>query len=287
MFPHNHFSPVCEFLADFVDSHTATTGSLRCYLYTTRRLQHASVSCKRSYCNKIKKLESRTSEVLSKDGKKRVSPFYHVASYMSSVVDFLVDCHELHKDSLHCHQLEEELDDWCHLWYFQNGTGLSCSSQDSWCTRFDLDNTHRWSQNDVSPVQCFQTFWEKSTNSSCIESTLLASFDRWNLSARSCPSWYRPLQCDHVRDEMHEIEDLSRNERESLQNSSQCISFSKLWATWWSLCSLAFPRRWPWGRPFSMTQFWIERRSNVHWIAPRLAPRLAALSFKRCPQVYI
>ena len=29
MFPHIHFSPVCEFLADFVDSHTAKTGLLR------------------------------------------------------------------------------------------------------------------------------------------------------------------------------------------------------------------------------------------------------------------
>ena len=33
MFPHTHFSPVCEFLADFEDSHTAKTGLLRCCLY--------------------------------------------------------------------------------------------------------------------------------------------------------------------------------------------------------------------------------------------------------------
>ena len=30
LFPDIHFSPVCEFLADFVDSHTAKTGLLRC-----------------------------------------------------------------------------------------------------------------------------------------------------------------------------------------------------------------------------------------------------------------
>ena len=53
MFPHIHFSPVCEFLADFVDSHTAKTGLLRCCLYTPRRLQQTAVSCKRSICNKI------------------------------------------------------------------------------------------------------------------------------------------------------------------------------------------------------------------------------------------
>ena len=39
LFPHIHFSPVCEVLADFVDSHTAKTGLLRCCLYTPRRLQ--------------------------------------------------------------------------------------------------------------------------------------------------------------------------------------------------------------------------------------------------------
>ena len=33
MFPHIHFTPVCEFLADFVDSQTAKTGLLRCCLY--------------------------------------------------------------------------------------------------------------------------------------------------------------------------------------------------------------------------------------------------------------
>ena len=39
VFARIHFSPVCEFLADFVDSHTAKTGLLRCCLYTLRRLQ--------------------------------------------------------------------------------------------------------------------------------------------------------------------------------------------------------------------------------------------------------
>ena len=52
LFPHTHFSLVCEFLADFVDSHTAKTGLLRCCLYTARRLQWTAVSCKRSICNK-------------------------------------------------------------------------------------------------------------------------------------------------------------------------------------------------------------------------------------------
>ena len=33
LFPHIHFSPVCEFLADFPDSHTAKTGLLMCCPY--------------------------------------------------------------------------------------------------------------------------------------------------------------------------------------------------------------------------------------------------------------
>ena len=53
LFPHIHFSTVCEFLADCVDSHTAKTGLLRCCLYTHRRLQQTAVSCKRSNCNQI------------------------------------------------------------------------------------------------------------------------------------------------------------------------------------------------------------------------------------------
>ena len=87
---------------------------VRCCVHTSRRLQQTAVSCKRSNCNKMKKiLKVDTSEALSKDGKQRVSPFYHVALHVSSFVDFLSNCHELHQESLHCHQLEEELDDWC------------------------------------------------------------------------------------------------------------------------------------------------------------------------------
>ena len=114
MFPHIHFSPVCEFL---VTVHTAKTGLLRCCIYTLRRLQQTDVSCKRSNCNK--NLESRHVWCFSKDGTQQVCPFYHVALHVSSSVNFLLYGHELNQESLHCHQLEEELDDWCHRWYFQ------------------------------------------------------------------------------------------------------------------------------------------------------------------------
>ena len=42
--PHTHFSPVCEFLADFVDSHTVKTGLLRCCLSMKDASRHAQLS---------------------------------------------------------------------------------------------------------------------------------------------------------------------------------------------------------------------------------------------------
>ena len=68
---------------------------------------------------------------------------------------------ELHQEPLHCHQLEEELDDWCPCWYFQNGIGLGCRSPDSWCRRFNVDNAS------LKP--------ERFLNFVCIENILIAS----------------------------------------------------------------------------------------------------------------
>ena len=60
---------------------------------------------------------------------------------------------ELHQESFHCHQLEEELDDECQCWYFQNGSGLSCRSPDSWCTRFSVVNASLKSERSLtSPI---------------------------------------------------------------------------------------------------------------------------------------
>ena len=146
----------------------------------------------------------------------RVSPFYHIALYMSSVADFLVNCHERHQEALHCHQLEEELDGWCDFLYFQNGTGLSCCSPDSWCKRFNVVNASLKSERFLTGPVFPELLRERSTNSVCIESTLLASYDRRNLSARSRPSGYRLLQFDHVRVETHEIRDLFGIDRKFL-----------------------------------------------------------------------
>ena len=62
---------------------------------------------------------------------------------------------------------------------------------------------------------------------------------------------------------------------------SLCISFSSYWPDN-ILCFLeVFPYLWPWGLHFLITYSGIDRRSNVF----SMKPRLATLSFKRCPHV--
>ena len=66
-----------------------------------------------------KSLKFDTSEVVWRNGTTGLSVL-SAALYMSSVADFLVNCHELDQESFHCHQdvLDEE-DDGCHFWYCQ------------------------------------------------------------------------------------------------------------------------------------------------------------------------
>ena len=116
-----------------------------------------------------------------------------------SCVDFHLNYHELHQESLHCHQLEEELDDWCHFWYFQNGTGLSCCSQDYWCRWFEVDNASLKSEWFLK-VQIFQTYWEihqfflyrkySACVIWCVKSFCASSsISIQTSSCRSCSSW--------------------------------------------------------------------------------------------------
>ena len=155
----------------------------------------------------------------------------HNALYTSSVVDSLVNCHELHQELLQCHQLEEELDDECHCWYFQHGTGLSCLSPDSWWRRLNVVNASLKSERSLTgPIfpdlsREIHQFFLYRKYSSCVIRQVTG---------------YRLLQFDHVRVDIHEIWNLSRNDRESIQNSSWCISFSNygqygLFVLWSSL----------------------------------------------------
>ena len=110
-------------------------------------------------------------------------------------------------------------------------------------------STLRWSQNDLSPVGFFQIYWERFTNPFCIDRTLLASFDRWNLSAHPCPSGYRLLQLDQYSRNMGSFKKRSW----ITSNVFLMHLFLKLWAIWWPLCSWVFPNRWPWGPSLLMT----------------------------------
>ena len=114
----------------------------RCEVWCSHpcRLQQTTVSCKRSNCNKPKTSSKSTRLRFCEKTAHNGSPRSIMSAlHMSSVVDFLVNCHELHQESLNRHQQEEELDDECHCWYFQNDT-LSCLSPDSWWRRFNVVN---------------------------------------------------------------------------------------------------------------------------------------------------
>ena len=163
---------------------------VRCAVHTPRRLQQTAVSCKRSNCNEInlKKLdESRTSEVLSKDGNQRVTPFYLVALHVSSFVDFLW----IFMSSTRNRSIATN-------WKKNSMIGASIDTSrmaQAWVVVLQILgvdglmwSTHRWSQNDLSMVRIFQNHWEISTNSFCIDGTLLASYDMRNLFAQARPS---------------------------------------------------------------------------------------------------
>ena len=107
---------------------------------------------------------------------------------------------ELHQESLHCHPLEEELDDWCHCWHFQNGIGLSCRSPDSWCRRLNVVNASLKSERLLSCPDLPELFREihqffvYRKHSACViwclKTFCASSFILIQTSSsRSCSSW--------------------------------------------------------------------------------------------------
>ena len=104
------------------DSH-CENGLVKCCLYTPHRLQQTAVSCKR-----YQRRQTTGPPVLSCRFARKLILW-----------TFFELLHELHQESVHCHQLEEELHDWCRCWYFEYGTGLGSCSPDSWCRRFNVD----------------------------------------------------------------------------------------------------------------------------------------------------
>ena len=120
MFPYVDFSLVCEF---FVIVHTAKTGLLRCCLHTPWRWQQTAVSCKRSICNKIEnnKINSWKPFVWGFTQRSNTTGCTILSHRFACILFhlFSLNSQEDHQDPLHCHQVEEELDDGCRSWYFQ------------------------------------------------------------------------------------------------------------------------------------------------------------------------
>ena len=91
-----------------------------------------------------------------------------------------------------------------------------------------MKTTLGWSQNGFSMVLGLQTYWERSTNFVCIENLLIPSCDERNLCLPDRHIWCKLLHLDHVRAWLYESQDLARNDRGPLWNSSWCISSSNI-----------------------------------------------------------
>ena len=133
------------------------SGRVKCCLYTPRRLQWTAGSCKQSNCNKTKtNRESRSSEVLSQNGKQRVSPLYHVALHASLCIDFLwIIIHSTKNHSIATNSKKNSM----------IGANIDTSRITlAWIVVLQILGvngviwtTLGWSQNDFPMVQCSQT----------------------------------------------------------------------------------------------------------------------------------
>ena len=94
------------------DSH-CENGLVRCCLYTPRRLQQTAVNCERSNCNKINKIVKIAR--LRFIQRRQTTGFTVLSCRFACMLicGLSLNYYELHLESLHCHQVEEELDDWC------------------------------------------------------------------------------------------------------------------------------------------------------------------------------
>ena len=200
--------------------------------YTSRRLQQTAVSCKRSICNKIRE-KSWKSHVWGFIQRRQTTGFSVLSCRFARklICGLSLNYYELNLESLHCHQLEEELDDWCQYWYFQNGTGLSRSSPHSRWRRCNLVNASLKSERSFNGpdlpelLREIHQFFLYRKYSACViwqeKSFCASSTIRIQTSSlRSCSSWD------------------ARNSR-PFKTRSRIPSkrllmhlFLKLWATW-------------------------------------------------------
>ena len=122
--------------------------------------------------------------------------------------------------------------------------------------------------------QCLQTYWERSTNFVCSENILI-------LTLQDRPILDKHLHLDHVRGmdlrkNMISQETIMDPFESSLDASLFQIMGQMIFFLFWS-----FPISVAMRSSFLITFSGIERRSNVH----SMKPRLATISYKRCPHV--
>ena len=178
LYPFTQFWPVREFL---VEIHTAKTGRLRCCLYTPSRLQQTAVSCKRSNCNKIENKKNKFVKVV----RLRFYPKTEHNGFLRSVISLCMRPNLTTFFAL--------------LWTPPGTTPLPPTGRRTrWLVPLLI--LPEWHGPELSffrfsMVQCFQTFWERSTNSVCIENILIPSrILIQTSSSRSCLNWEK-VQC--------------------------------------------------------------------------------------------
>ena len=184
---------------------------------------------------------------------------------------------EDHQDSLHCHQVEEEVDVGLHYLYFQWSIGPSCCPPVSWCKRVNVDNAWLKSERFLTGSCHFLTCWERSTNFACCDSILNLTFGRCHLVLQERPTHDKLLHLDCFGSSVYGKHDLARIGHGFLCSPSLQLLF-KLWASWYCLFSGSFPYLWPWG-PFLIICSGNERSP------PKNYETSIGNCFKRCPHV--
>ena len=219
----------------------------------SRRLQQTTVSCKRFYCNKPQKiLKVDKCEVLWKDGTQRVSPFYHVASYMSSVVDFFPYLLWAPPGIVPLPPAGERTRWWVPLLAFPEWNWPELSFSRFLVKTAYVVNAPLKSERSLNgPI--FSKFIERDPPILSVSKVLFLRHSIGEIFLRILVH----LDTDPFSSIMFELRFRTYGIfQETMVNPFKIplyVSLSQFMGIWWSLCSLVFPNRWPWCHPFFRT----------------------------------
>ena len=195
---------------------------VRCAVHTSRRLQQIAISCERFDYNKKKSCKvSLLSSLVKKPlcgSHCSVMPLMPRAQRCLTLTNFMSSTRNRSTSTMMCwmKKTTNAISDTA-----RKGSVLQTHSEDG-----AILLMLRWSLIGASSVHFCQMCWERSTNSSCISYIRQTTCERWNISALPRPSWWILLQFDQFWVASHEIWNLSGSDREFLQNSFWCISFT-------------------------------------------------------------